>query len=498
MARRSAKVLTYEPPAGRGENAARVVHTRQRERLLEGGWESDAQVRIKARLGSIRAKALGYPDLSANPFRATASQSATLYDRAPLISHPDDTSGQAAAYLSAALREVGAWSLMARVQRQVIGLREMLVRVDVSEAGKLLLRPVSPSVVEAEPDADEGDRPAQLYEIRRRNIDNRWQWTRDFLDPASELYRVETMTGDDVSAEALGASGSGESYPWRLANGDPLMPYATYHAAKTGRLWDPWEAIELVEGTYEISCLWSFWGHCVRDASWPQRWAMGVTVGGARTMGTPQDAVQVVESDPAVVLMLVPLSEMSGTAQVGQWTPGCDPDKLATSILTYESRLPQYAGLNPADFTRTSGDPRSAYALSLSRDGQREANRRFEPTQADGDGQLLTLCAAGLNRWSEDSDDALNLPETGWVIRYPGIPESREEREARRNDIFERLDRKLITRVKALAELEGIDPAEARRLLAEVDRDAENVIDAEDVDPPDDEGDDDNAGDTDG
>lgn len=459
-----------EPPPGRGADGPRQVHTRSRERLLCGGWERDAQSRIYARLGSVRARALGYPDLSANPFRAVCSQAATLYDRAPLISHPEDTTGQAAALLTASIAEAGVWQLLQRVQRQVIGLREMLLRVDVSDDGRLLVRPVTPSVVEAEPDPDDPSRPARLWECRRRRIGQGWTWTRDYLDPAGLEYRVELLDGTDVSEQVLGAPSSGDAYEYRLADGTAALPYAIYHAAETGQLWDPYEALELVEGTYEIAVLWSFWGHCVRDASWPQRWGIGVTVAGATTSGSPDQTASTVEVDPAVVVMLVPTGE-GQPALVGQWSAGADPAKLAEGILTYESRLPQYAGLNPADFARVSGDPRSAYALSLSREGQREAARRHEPVMRRGDEQLLTLCASGLNRVL-----GLGLPETGWQLRYPGIPESREEREARRTDVLARLDRGLVSRVGAYSELSGVGPEEAARVVAEIDAERATAV----------------------
>ncbi|MEQ1505322.1 MAG: hypothetical protein ABMB14_24030 [Myxococcota bacterium] len=381
-----------------------------------------------------------------------------------MISHPDDRDGTAAAYLNAAIVQAGGWALMPRVQRQTIGLREMLIRVDTSTTGDLLIRPVSPSMIEGEGSADRPDRPGRLHETRRRVIDGVSQWTRDYFDPSARLYRVETLDGEDVSA-VLGAPASGDAYQYRLSDGTPLMPYATYHAAATGRLFDAFDGIEVVEGTYEISVLWSFWLHCVRDASWPQRWAMGVTVAGASQSGSAGVASSEVEVDPSVVVMLVPTGEpgSSTPSQVGQWAAGCDPDKLATSIMSYESRLPIAAGLNPADFARTSGDPRSAYALSLSLNGQREAARRYEPMMADGDRQLLTLCAAGLNRWNEAQGEALDLPETGWQIRYPGIPESADERKAKREHVIALLDRGLMTKAEAYAELRGVSLDEATR-----------------------------------
>jgi hypothetical protein len=476
MVRVVSAVHGYEPPAGRGENSVRVQHTRARLRLLNGGWERDAKDRIKARLGSVRARALGYPDLSANPFRSTCQQAATLYNRPPVIWHPDDETGEASMLLSAAMAQAGTWSLMKRVQRNTIGLREMLIRVDCSDAGELLLRPVTPDLVEAEPDEDRPERPAATRELRRRIVEGESRWTRDVIDPrgADPFYTVESLDGDDMS-EVLGAPASGDAYEYRLEDGTAVLPYVLYHAERTGSLWDPFEAIELVEGTYEVSVLWSFWTHLTRDASWPQRWAIGVRLAGVTQSGPPGAPANTVETDPAVVIMLVPTDQEGTTtiAQVGQWQPGGDPEKLAASILSYEGRLPGYANLNPADFTRTSGDPRSGYALALSRDGQREAARAMEPQFREGDGWLCTLCAAQLNRWSERAARPLHLPEVGWQLSYPGIPESADERKAKRDDVFEQLDRGLMSRVEAYAKLRDVSVGQAKKALALIDRELE-------------------------
>lgn len=474
MVRVVSKIHGYEPPTGRGENAVRVTHTRARLRLLNGGWERDAKDRIKARLGSVRARALGYPDLSANPFRATCQQAATLYNRPPVIWHPDDETGEASLLLSSALTQAGVWALMKRVQRNTIGLREMLIRVDTDDAGLLLVRPVTPDLVEAEPDEDRPERPAALCELRRRMIDGSPRWTRDVLDPRSLSYTVEGLDGEDYSS-VLGAPASGEAYEYRLEDGTAVLPYVLYHAERTGALWDPFEALELVEGTYEVSVLWSFWTHLTRDASWPQRWAIGVKLAGAKQSGGPSNSADSVETDPAVVVMLVPTEQENSTAiaQVGQWQPGGDPEKLAAAILSYEGRLPGYAGLNPADFTRTSGDPRSGYALALSRDGQREAARSMEPQFREGDSWLCTLCAAQLNRFHERQGTPLGLPEQGWQLAYPGIPESADERKAKRDDVFEQLDRGLMSRVEAYARLRDVSVGQAKKALVIIDRELE-------------------------
>jgi hypothetical protein len=461
-------------PDTESDTIARCNQTRARIRLLEGGWERDATARLVARLGTVRAIAVGQPDLSANPARSIWSQSATLYDREPIVSHPLDADGTATAALQAALQAAGVWPLMQRIQRQIIGLREMYVRVDVDSGGSLLVRPVTPDLVDAEALDDRPDRPASLRELRRREVDGgKCEWTYDVVDPGTLTYRVEATDGEDLSSQFLpDGVGSGEAaYPYALDDGTPVLPYVLYHAAQTGKLYDAFDGIEIVEGTYEVATLWSFWGHCARDASWPQRWGIGVRVLGATQEGSAATARDTVVTDPATVILLTPSESLEQGVQpsVGQWEPGADPKILAESIISYESRLPIYAGGNPADFARTSGDPRSGYALAISLEGQRAASRRYEQTQRIGDLQLLTLICAALNRWSESVGTPLGLPETGWAIRYPAIPLSPEEQAALQDRVTMLLDRRLISRRRAYSELWGVSLEQADRELAEID-----------------------------
>jgi hypothetical protein len=285
-------------------------------------------------------------------------------------------------------------------------------------------------------------------------------WTVDLIDPATRTHRVESITGEDVTEGMLGAPASGDAYLYELEGKRPTLPYALYHAGTTGRLWDPYEAIEIVDGTLDVGVLWSFWHHAVRDASWPQRYAAGFAVAGGSQVGEGTAARTEVVMDPAILAILTPLSD-SGTGVIGQWGAAVDVHELAEAILTYERRLPAYMGLSPSDFARVSGDPRSGYALMISRDGQREAARRLEPQFRRGDLRLLMLCAAALNRWWERHGLPMRLPETGWRLRYRAIPASPEEQRSQREHVTDMLDRGLMTKAQAYAALHGVTDEEA-------------------------------------
>ena len=464
--------------------STRWEHTRLRRRLLYGEWEDDLVTRISQQVGTVRRQAWGRPDLSANPFRSLCAQLAVLYDRAPVISHPDDLDGKAAEALTAALQRAGAWSLMARVQRDTIGLREMLVRVDICEDdGRLLLRPVAPSLVIADPDPQDPSRCSRLREARlRREPETKLiGWTWDVVTPSAGTYAITRSDGTtDVTSTYEPAGLSGDRYPARLAGtvdeltgellpGRPVLPYAWYHASQTGCLWDAWEGFELVEGTLQVGVYWTFWGHILKMASWPQRYAAGFVPAGSTQEGDAEGNRAEVVTDPATLLLLQRLADDSGQGLIGQFQPGGDPAVVGDAIIVYEKRVIGNAGLAPPDFVRQSGDPRSGYALSISKEGQREAARRMEPQQRRGDEQLLTLCAAALNRWSERQGAPLGLPELGWRIRYEAIPLSPDEQAALREQVMGDYSAGLIDKPDAYIALNpGTTRPEAIRRLAEI------------------------------
>lgn len=455
-------------------DAVRVQVSRARRRLLYGQWEQDALERIRARLGAIRKEAVGYPDLSANPFRSVCHQVAVLYDREPRISHPEGKGP--VTFLTRKLREALWASKMQRVQRDTVGLREMLVRVDVSEHGKLLIRPVFPDRTDLQASDEEPDQPSVIIEARPRKIGRAANpvWTYDELDLNEPSYVVRTGDGRDITKNALGSAASGKAYPYRWGTDDPFLPYVLYHATPTGLLWDPFELRELVEATYESCVHWTFWGHCIRDASWPQRWAEGVEIAGTNLSGGPGAPRQSVTTDPTSVLLFRrSASDNGGSPQIGQWSPGADPQSMAESLMVYDQRIASYAGVTDPEFIRRSGDPRSGYALSINRDGQRSASRKFEPQFRAGDEELLCKCAALLNRHAEEhgfseDEDYEELPESGWTIRYPGLPLTPEEQDARRRNVLELLDKGLISRVRAYAELHELELEEAKAELEEI------------------------------
>lgn len=449
-------VGTPQPPEP--EDAARWEHTALRRRILEGRWTRDAQLRLLQKFRSDRADAIGAPDLSANPFAQIVGQLACLYDVEPTIDHESRSAD--AARMRLLLGEAAWPSRMQEFQKLVVGLRECLLRPTIRN-GRLLLRPVTPDRVVAVAQPSRPDVPVKVSELVWRNVSGVEQWTWDVYDVSDPDAPSFEVLDADMKADLTKAAGIPPEYPFRDAEG-PFLPYVLYHAEVGHKLWDPYHGRELVDGTLEASVLWTFFGHCVRNASWPQRYAVGVEIA-----STDRHGRDVVAADPTTVLMFAVDDQLQGGAQVGQWEAPTEPDKLLEAIQGYERRLATSAGISPSDFQRLSGDPRSGYALSISRDGKRGAAKRYEPAARAGDVALLSTIARIWNLTQQD-----DLATTGWSVAYHALPPSADEVAARRQHVLELLREGLITRAEARARLEGEDPETARARIADATRDA--------------------------
>jgi hypothetical protein len=439
-------------PPFEADDYPRVEHSRLRRRMMYGQWEEDLRAYTRAEIGSERADVHKVVDLSANTLRSACQSVAVLYDRPPIVGHED---GEAATRMSAVLDEAGWAPLMARVQRDCLAMREIFVRVDPIGPDAVVLRPVWSDMVSARPDSLRRDLPIELAESVLYDLGDRVSWCYDVSDARTGtrvVYSWESGGRREVTAEA------GVSPLWQDSSGAWVLPYATYHAARTGYLWDWSEGAEAVSGTLAIGVLWSMWRHLVRSASWPQRYAAGLTVAAAET----EDGRTEVVTDPATVLLLRASSEEGGQAMIGQWQAGGDPEALARAIGLYERRVSAALGLSPADATRTSGDPRSGYALEVSRESQRDAARRLEPQFRRGDLSLIRIVATALNAAGASPP----FPESGWTISYQSLPPSQSEVDS----ITARRDAGLMSREEAYIELHpGMSVAQARAALALID-----------------------------
>ena len=475
------------------EEWSRIVETAQRRRILYGEWGRDIVQRIRREVGDVRAELWGEPELSANVALSACSAVAQLYHQPPHIT------GSGAATLTRLLDAAGWAPMMQRVQRDTIGLREMHMRVTLdrdplTDEDRLVLLPVPPDLVSVRLDPLRPTRPLEIRHYVWR--DNRWTTDLYVVDGDRAEWRcVSSDGGEDLSPRYLmGPDGQpapaggfrGDAYPWRVA-GRAVLPWVTYHAAITGHYYD-WRTMrEAFDGTLSIAVLWTYWRHILQTASWPQRYLINLDVAGA---GADAER-RYLEPDPTLILRLTQDMETAGTtATAGSFDTSANVHEVAEALMAYERRILAYAGLSPSEVMRSSGDPRSGYALAVTRDGQRESQRRFAPVFRMSDRELMALIA-GL----------VGLSNRSFNIEYTLMPLSAAEQKGERDHVIDTVAAGLMSRAEAYQRLNPqLTPDEIATRLAAIDterrangpddRDREPGADRRRDDDPDDDPDD--------
>ena len=459
-----------QPAAPNAYDQDRWEHSALRRRLLLSSWENDIINTMSEHLPSDRMAAWGPPDRSSNPFKAVVGTLSVLYSSPPRIIHPAQEEIQPLLDL---FKKGALWPLMQRVQQLVIGMRESFVRVGVSK-GKLTFRSVPSDLVIAHPDPDDPGQPIYLaeYRLRVHPIEKKQAWFIDEFDlrGSEATYRILEIKdggkiGEDFTKEILGVDQSGSNYPYLDEENNPILPYVIYHAEVTGELWDPWTGSELVWGSLNSALHFSMFSHCLKSASYPQRYMAGLLPAGVQTKNAGDSSRRwEVVTDPASVLILQSDPDSAaGQGMVGQWTAGVDISGFLSSIQLYEQRVAINGGIAPGELIRTKSDPRSAAALSISRAGQRECARKFAQTAIFSDEQLIRISALMATRYL-----GLKIPTDNYSITYSSLPLSPEERKGLLDDVKGKLADGLISPVDALVELYGYSREEAIRQLQKI------------------------------
>lgn len=461
------------PPSTDPVEMVRIEHTRLRRRMLYSQYEIDLDARIRKAVGNVKGDAWKPIDLTANPYLSLWGQVAVMYNVSPEVAAPG------ADGLLSAVEAAGVWPLMQRVQRDTLGLRELWLRLEANPDGTVVARPVPADMIEAE---SHPSNPGVPVVIREWMHDKLFGWCRHILDISdleSPAYYVETSEGRDVSADVLGADYRGERYPYRNRGGVPFLPGVLYHAAETGCLFDPYTMREVVEGSLMLGVYLTYFGHVLRDVAWSQRYVMGVRVLGADAVDADGNAMvsrREVVTDPATLLELEPDPAFTGQPLIGQWSTPADPVALLTAISMYERRILTLAGIQSPDVTRTESDIRSGYSLAVSREAVRELQRVYEPQFRRGDLQLLSICAALVNRATgTDYDES----PAGYRITYRGLPKSPGELAAETAEVKARMAAGFIGLVSGYMELNpGVPRVAAVEAVANAQLEASEVEDS--------------------
>ncbi len=467
-------MFNYVPPkpiAPTEQDELRWKHTALRRRMLQGTWEQDLEDTLYTHFSADRREAIGEIDLSSNVFEQITRQLSVLYDQTP---HVTNTEGDIAP-LKELIKLSGLWPLMSRVQQYCLGMRETIVRIDISERAGLQYRVVTPDNVICYAHPDRPDQPVIYQEYRiRLDQDKKPKWIVDYIDisdlnnPKFALYALQDngQLGQDVSSLYMGKSRSGADYPYIDREGVPFLPLTLYHAEKTGQLWNSYDMSQVVHGSLSSATFFTFFAHCLKDASYPQRYAIGCTLNGLTAFDQDLQSRRLgIPTDPASILLFQPTEDTQPV--IGQFNAGADVHSLLESISKYEMRVATSSGVSPAELQKTSGDPRSGFALAVSRQGQRESQRRLAPVFRIYDEELVTKSAALANRYL-----GLNVPEKGYRVSYQSLPLTPQETEALRKDVVEKLAAGLISPVDAIQMLNpDMDDQQARDQLLKIRRD---------------------------
>jgi len=454
---------------------ARWTESARRRRQLDGTWREDLRLRLSNQLGSVRTSAWGPISLALNPFASIIRELSVLYAHPPEVLH-DDVAEAAVAVI---VEERGLWAMMSRVMQYVLGQRECFVRVDVAPV--LNFRPVYVDLVLAQALPAEPSKPAIIREYRLRVDPETGDeiWTVECLsivgEPYYRIHRAEgSDLGEDLTEHYLGRAFEGDAYPYRYADGTPFLPYVLYHAERVGdRMFDPYRLSELAEGSLDAAVLHQMLMHTYRQASWPQRWVANLEPASMDVTGQPGQVRREIVTDPATLLVLRQARDLedAGQPMVGQWDPGGDVATLEETLSNIVARLAQEAGVPASDIQRLGGTARSGVAISLTNEGKRAAQRAYRNAFRVADEELIGKTAALLNR-----SMGLDLPESGYRVVYGQVPLSPDEIKARREDVFELLERGMISRVGAYARLNpGISRTQAARALDGIEGRADAV-----------------------
>lgn len=388
------------------------------------------------------------PDLSRNAALSLWGQASVLYDVDPVA---DTVGGEALTDLHLP----SVWPVMRRRNLYTEAMGECAVRVDWSPSqNRATVRVVPGDCIVAWSDPDAPGVPTRVEELRRRTVtrdgEERQVWTWevwDVRDPSEPVFRIEERTDgvvQDITAEVAGEAG----WPawFRDSSGAAVLPYALYHRDLGSHLWDWLPGRELVCGTLSAAGMWTWWRSLVRDVGFPQRGLIdGELVGMGTTDARPGRGERVVQTNPMAVLSI--RSTDSGTARMEQWGATASPTDLALAIEQYEAGLAQHAGINPGDVHRGSHGS-SGYAIVVSRDGLRRAQRRQVPAAREGDKRTLAMLATVTNRMVPGS----SLPEApkDYVVTYERIGKAPEQTRQEVDADMAEVDAGLISPVDAI------------------------------------------------
>ena len=416
-----------------------------RYRLLTGRHIEDVRDEIQSMFAKEIAADLEInPDLSRNPFKLIYQQLNVAYLEPPDV-RVEGLEDQADA---SSILTVKLWAQQRSTALLCLSLQESIVRLDFKHwlgAEEVSYRVVLPQTVVCHSMPGEPDVIGKCEELRYREGRFTWEvW--DTRDPENPVFRIDEINeeGERVDATAKYAPELAGSYPYRNRDGEPIQPYVIYHAkCDSSRLWNYTTGMELARGSLRLAALQSHWCDSYLSASYPQKFAIDVSIQGGRSKEIGGSQVETIPVDRKSILVFK--SNTPGGGSLGQFQASMDPLKGQEALTIFERSLATYAGLNPADLQVSS--PQSGYAIVVSREGQRKATKLIEVSLRMSD-QLLLSRAAQLSNFYLNT----SIPEDprAFLIEYRALKPTDQERKLKAEAIKTELDMGVLNKMQAV------------------------------------------------
>jgi hypothetical protein len=453
-------VASYAIPPASFAASRRVRHTQLRLRMIRGEWADDyAEYRLQ-RIGTVRASAWGPPETLDCPMRDLPRSVSVLHIEPMDVRHLADDA--AAEEVRTRLGYMGAQEVLGEAQFLTEALNECAIKLEVLDDGRMSLRQVTPDLLEGIAADGRPGVPVVLWEWILRDVDGRTQYVRDYWDIRDPLAPVrEIRAADDQVIERL-------EWPevHTRADGRAVLPYSLRHSiAAPLSLWNPEYRRETVGGTFRLAVHSDMIDHSITNAAFKQKYGVNIQPMGASTMDAGGQPVQSVPGDPASILLFETDSNAPPGAQaiLDQFDESAPITEMQDVLERRRGQLASMWGVNASDLVRSSPNPTSGVALSLSRAGIREVQRNRSPIYRPHDERLCAMLAVAMNR-----TDGGTRPESGYSVRYQLLPLSQGEQDQRTRETLEMHRLGLFSKAEARARITGEDIEQAEAKISRI------------------------------